>query len=173
MASHSGLGLASAYGIIENHRGIVNVESHVGEGSIFEIHLPATEGEVVQVKEVPKPRERKGTGTILFVDDEEDIAIGMRRTLEKLGYNVLSANSGDDALEIYEKYMDKVDLVILDVIMPGMGGGDVFDKLKALNSDVKVLLSSGYSLDGPAQLIMDRGCNAFIQKPFVSATLSE
>jgi len=171
MAHGSGMGLASAYGIIKNHDGIITVDSEVGKGTTFDIYLPAADEEIVEVKEVAN-EERKGTGTILFVDDDEGIADVGCRVLGKLGYDALVASSGVEALKLFVENQDKIDLVILDMIMPVMSGGEVFDRLKELNPNVKVLLSSGYSLDGPAKEIMERGCDAFIQKPFDRETLS-
>lgn len=107
-----------------------------------------------------------GTGTVLFVDDEE-IVVGVgKQMLQKLGYSVLIARSGQEAVEVYKNNPDDVDLVLLDMIMPGMEAGDIYDRLKSINPAIKVLLSSGYSLDQKAGAIIDRGCNGFIQKPF-------
>jgi two-component system, cell cycle sensor histidine kinase and response regulator CckA len=92
--------------------------------------------------------------------------------LQKLGYEVLIARRGKEATETYEKNKDKIDMVILDMIMPDMSGGDTFDRLREINPDIKVLLSSGYSLNGQAIEILDRGCDAFIQKPFNMLQLS-
>jgi CheY-like chemotaxis protein len=108
----------------------------------------------------------KGRETILLVDDEEMIADIGKRMLEKLGYRVLLAESGTNALNVYENHRDSIDMIILDMIMPGMGGSETFDRLKAMEPSVRVLLSSGYSLNGQASQIMKRGCNGFIQKPF-------
>ncbi|MEE8433550.1 MAG: response regulator, partial [bacterium] len=173
MASGSGLGLASAYGIIKNHEGIITVDSKVGKGTTFDIYLPATDEEKIEIEESPKAEQWKGTGTILFVDDEEGLVNSVRRVLGILGFDVLVASSGNEALEAYEKNMDKIDLIILDMIMPGMSGGAVFDQLKELNPNVKVILSSGYSLEGEAREIMDRGCDGFLPKPFDFDALSE
>jgi len=107
-----------------------------------------------------------GTDTVLLVDDEE-IVVGVgKQMLEKLGYSVLIARSGQEAVDVYKNRPDDVDLVLLDMIMPGMEAGDTYDKLKSINPAIKVLLSSGYSLDQKAGAIIDRGCNGFIQKPF-------
>ena len=107
-----------------------------------------------------------GTDTVLIVDDEE-IVVGVgKQMLEKLGYSVLVARSGQEAVDVYKNRPDDVDLVLLDMIMPGMEAGDTYDKLKSINPAIKVLLSSGYSLDQKAGAIIDRGCNGFIQKPF-------
>ncbi len=173
MAHGSGLGLASAYGIIRNHAGIITVDSEVGKGTTFDIYLPATDKEITEIKEAAR-EVRKGTGTVLLVDDEEGNLTGVRMNLEMaLGYKSLTAKSGAEAIKVYAKNKDEINLVILDLIMPGMGGGETFDKLRELNPKVKVLLSSGYSLEGEAAEVMERGCNGFIQKPFDPEELSE
>ena len=101
-----------------------------------------------------------------MVDDEEMIIDVGTRMLNKLGYDVLSAVSGEEAIEVYNQNQLKIDLVILDMVMPQISGGEAFDRLRKLNPDVSVILSSGYSIDGQATEILDRGCRAFIQKPF-------
>ena len=103
---------------------------------------------------------------ILLVDDEEMVADIGKDILEKMGYTILVAFSGAEALKIFNANRDKVKLVILDMIMPDMSGGETFNRLKAIKPDAKILLSSGYSLNGRASKIMKRGCNGFIQKPF-------
>jgi two-component system, cell cycle sensor histidine kinase and response regulator CckA len=172
MGRGTGLGLASAYGIIKNHGGVINVYSEKGEGSSFSIYLPASSKSVE--KEVTTPtRLKKGKGTLLLVDDEEMILDVGAAMLKKLGYTVHIAGNGDEALQFYQEQGETIDLVILDMVMPKMGGGEVFDRLKAIDSAVKVLLSSGYSINGKASEIIDRGCVGFIQKPFNLAQLSE
>ena len=107
-----------------------------------------------------------GTETVLLVDDEE-IVVGVgKQMLQKLGFSVLIARNGQEAVDVYKNIPDDVDLVLLDMIMPGMEAGDTYDRLKSINPAIKVLLSSGYSLDQKAGAIIDRGCNGFIQKPF-------
>jgi CheY-like chemotaxis protein len=93
--------------------------------------------------------------------------------LQHLGYTVLEAGNGKEAVEIYRENKDRIDLVILDMIMPGLGGGAVYDCIKEINDSARVLLSSGYSVEGEAQKILERGCNGFIQKPFRLQGLSE
>ncbi len=96
----------------------------------------------------------------------------MQSMLEALGYTVLSEKRGKDAIETYKKNKDGIDLVILDMVMPEMGGDETYDRLKKIDPNIKVLLSSGYSIEGLANTIMDRGCNGFIQKPFGIKDLS-
>ena len=167
----TGLGLASAYGIVKNHRGIINVYSEIDKGSAFNIFLPASTKEVKQDM-LMNQKSLKGTGTILLVDDEDMIIDVCSQILASLGYMPLLARSGKEAIDVYQRNRDRIVMVILDMIMPGMGGGETYDRLKKIDSEIRVLLSSGYSLDGQASEIIDRGCNGFIQKPFNVIQLS-
>ena len=167
----TGLGLASAYGIVKNHDGIIRAESQPGQGATFSIYLPASEKAVSQ----EKPEEVKileGTETILLVDDEQLIIDVAVQILKKVGYQVLVARGGDEAIAVFRKNKMTIALVILDLVMPDMGGSEVYDQLKAIDPAVKVLLSSGYSRTGKAAEILNRGCNGFIQKPFNVKDLS-
>ena len=172
MGRGTGLGLASAYGIIKNHGGHINVYSEKGRGTTFNIYLPATDKTVE--KEVRKPRElRQGSETILLVDDEDiTVEVGGEILIE-LGYKVITARNGHEAITAYKENREKIDLVILDMIMPDMGGGQTYDELKKIDPNIKVLLSSGYSISGEASEILERGCNDFIQKPFNMKQLSQ
>ena len=172
LASGTGLGMASAYGIIKGHGGYIDVDSKKGEGTTFSIYLPATEKDLEE-KKVSSDEFVKGKGTVLLVDDEEMILDAVEEMLKHLGYEVLLAKDGQEALGLYKKNQDEVDLVLLDMVMPIMGGGKTFDRMKEINSDVKVLLSSGYSIEGEAKEILKRGCDAFIQKPFKPEQLSQ
>jgi len=115
----------------------------------------------------------KGEGTVLLVDDEEIIINVGKPMLQKIGYRTLVAKSGNEALKIYQQKKGRISLVILDMIMPEMGGGETYDRLKAINPEIKVLLSTGYSINGQAAEILKRGCNGFIQKPFNMEELSQ
>jgi len=169
----TGLGLASSYGIIRNHGGIIDVKSEKGKGSTFDIYLPAVESKVRDQRSEVSEGIKPGTETILIVDDEEIIIDVSPEMLTELGYEVLTARSGEEALEQYRINRDKIDLVILDMIMPDMGGGETYDRLKQIDPKIMVLLSSGYSIDGQATDILKRGCNGFIQKPFNLEILSK
>ena len=174
MGRGTGLGLASVYGIIKGHGGYINVHSRKDQGATFAVYLPASAKEVRHEKAEPVVETvAKGTGTILLIDDEEMIIKVGEELLQELGYSVIAARSGEEAVKLYNKNRDKIDLVVMDMIMPGMGGGETFDRLKAVNPDVKVLLSSGYSINGQASKILERGCDGFIQKPFNLNQLSE
>ena len=128
---------------------------------------------MIEEKKVLSDELVKGKGTVLLVDDEEMVLEAGKELLNHLGYEVLLAENGREALELYKKNQDKIDLVLLDMVMPVMGGGEAFDRMKEINTNVKVLLSSGYSLEGEAKEILKRGCNAFIQKPFKMEQLSQ
>jgi len=165
MGRGTGLGLASVYGIVKSHGGHIDVSSEKEKGTTFTLYLPASEKKAVQEKAMPAEMS-SGTGTILLIDDEKMILDVGCELLEELGYTVLPALSGREALEIFQKNSTKIDLVIMDMIMPGMSGGETFDRLRNINQNIKVLLSSGYSLNGQATKILRRGCDGFIQKPF-------
>jgi len=170
----TGLGLSSAYGIIKNHGGIINVYSEKGAGATFNIYLPAVEAVIsVERPEAGEKEIQLGHETVLLVDDEDMIIDVGQEILKEMGYKVLVARGGKEAIEVYKKDKDRIALVILDMIMPDMGGGEVYDTLKELNPDIKVLLSSGYSISGQATEILERGCDGFIQKPFNMRQLSE
>ncbi len=172
MGEGTGLGLASVFGIIKKHKGIITVDSQVGRGTTFSIYLPAAR--ILQrPKKKDKPRviasgkhPEKGSGTILVVDDEEYILNADKAMLKELGYEVLLANGGKEALRIFDENKDRINLLILDLIMPDLSGEIVYDRIKALRPDVRVILSSGYSIEGQAESILKRGCDGFIQKPY-------
>jgi PAS domain S-box-containing protein len=168
----TGLGLASAYGIIKNHNGIIRVYSEMGHGTTFNIYLPVSEGEEVNT-EVIKTDMVKGNEAVLLVDDEEGPIMVEELMLKELGYQVIPARSGKEAIELYQNNNNAFDLVALDMIMPEMSGKETYERLKELDPDVKVLLVSGYSLNKQVEELMDLGCNGFIQKPFDILQLSQ
>lgn len=172
MGRGTGLGLASAYGIIRNHDGIINVYSEKGEGATFNIYLPASEREVTKETELVGELV-KGTETVLLVDDEQMVIDVGRSMLEEIGYKAIVAEGGQAAIDLYQENSEEINVVILDMIMPDISGGETYDRLKEINPDIKVLLCSGYSINGQATEILNRGCNGFIQKPFKLKDLSQ
>ena len=171
MGRGTGLGLASVYGIVKGHGGYIDVNSRKGRGTTFSIYLPASE------KRVSKPVKGgeqviEGSETILLVDDEETVLDLGAQMLEQLGYTVIEAKGGAEAIEIYKIRREDIDLVMLDMIMPEISGGEVCVAMKEINPHVRVLLSSGYSIEGQASAILKRGCDGFIQKPFSVERLS-
>ncbi len=161
----TGLGLASAFGIITNHSGIIVVESKLGSGSTFIIYLPASDEEP-EVETPPVDTITSGDETILVVDDESYILDVGQLMLQGLGYSVITAGDGQAAIDIYTELKNEIDLVILDLVMPDMGGEIVFEKIKQIRPDVKVLFASGHYIDERAQTLMQSGSSDFLQKPY-------
>ncbi|MCU0539397.1 MAG: response regulator [Desulfobacterales bacterium] len=172
--SATGLGLSSVFGIVQNHHGFVTVRSGKGRGTTFRVFLPAAAPAPARAAAAPAaPNGRERPATLLLVEDEEMVAAIADQMLTRLGHKVFLAGSGAEAVAIYKEQRDKIDLVILDMIMPGMSGAEAFEQLKTIDPQVKVLLSSGYSLNGQAAAILNRGCRGFIQKPFTIDQLSQ
>ncbi len=192
MGKGTGLGLASVYGIVKAHGGYIDVESKKGHGTTFSIYLPASHKKGLIKEKQLLEKILKGKETILLVDDEDMIIDVGQEVLKALGYKVLIARGGKEAIEIVskahrakskeqegkERYAPSAmppapDMVLLDMVMPDMGGGETYDRMREINPDIKVLLLSGYSIDGQAKEILDRGCDGFIQKPFNMKQLSQ
>ena len=167
----TGMGLASVYGIIKNHAGFIGVESELGKGTTFTLLLPATERQVAEEK-APVAVIQHGTGTILVVDDEAQVVKVCARLLQAFGYEVLTAPGGTQALELVRQYGTKISLVLLDMTMPEMSGRQTYEAMQKIVPGIKVLLSSGSSIEGHARELLDSGCNGFIQKPFDAVALS-
>lgn len=163
----TGLGLATAYGIIKGHGGIINIYSEKGHGTAVTIYLPISERSADKsdkTSAIHEVRTKKG-GTILLVDDEQINIDVTRELLETNDYQVITALNGFEAVEIFKRNQSAIDVVILDMMMPGMDGGETFDRLRAIDAGVKVILSSGYGITGQVREVIDRGCRGFVQKP--------
>jgi len=169
----TGLGMAMVYGIVRNHGGFVDLHSEVGKGTTVQVYLP------VPVESQPQPEGEVATGVaegsgelILVVDDEEPLCNLLREVLTRRGYRVLVARSGEEAIDLYQQWREEVDLVILDMVMPGMSGSEVFEALLRLNPRTRVLLSSGYTQEGAAGELLRKGARGFLQKPYLITELT-
>lgn len=161
----SGLGLSVVYGIVKGHEGFMTVDSQPGRGTAFRVYFPVSGKPEIQESGPAVPLH--GSGELIFVvDDEEDIRHFICDVLQGHGYRVLLAANGEQAVDIYKKRGRDIDLVILDMAMPGMGGEEAFLKMKKANPAVKALLSTGYSQEGQASGIIGKGVKGFIQKPY-------
>ncbi len=166
----TGLGLSTVYGIVKQYGGFICVESEVEKGATFSVYLPMTEEEGEGEEEKVAQGDMRGRGKILLVEDNKEVRISTKALLEVLGYEVISASCGREALDIYSKAL-RIDLVISDVVMPSMNGREFVAKLKEREGDVKVLFMSGYTDDMILrQGIRHKGVN-FLPKPFSLAEL--
>lgn len=168
----SGMGLAMVYGIVKNHGGTIRVYSEEGVGTTFKVYWPLARGVT------PAPMSAKletpifGRGRILLVDDEEVVRTTTEELLRSIGYEVVTASNGQEAVEYYRQFGHQIDLVLIDLVMPRLGGGDCFRMLKAINPNVKAILTTGYGLNEAAQQLLDEGMMGFLQKPYQIGELS-
>ena len=172
MGRGTGLGLASVYGIVKGHDGYIDVESVPGAGTTFRIYFPVSQKQAEEESNPATESVLRGEETVLFVDDEDEIVKVSKALLEVIGYRVITAGSGQEALLVYEQRRDEIDIVLLDMIMPGMNGAQVYEQLKMINPEVRVLLLSGYNRDREASSLLAGQCDGFIQKPFKIQDLS-
>ena len=167
-----GMGMAAVYGIVKNHDGWIYVDSELGKGTTVRIYLPAIEIEI----EKPEDAEAEtpaGSGTILMIEDEDMVIDVTRTMLEMLGYRVMVAKTGKDAIHIAETFDGQIDLALLDIKLPDISGINLYPLIMKARSNLKVIVWSGYSIDGPAREILDAGAQDFLHKPFTFAALSE
>jgi CheY-like chemotaxis protein len=161
-----GLGLAVVYGIVQNHGGFLDVRSQVGKGSTFEIYLPAEESE--ETKKSPELRSKElaqGHGNVLVVEDEPQVRQMAVRTLQRCGYKVTMAENGLHAISLYQSNKKDIDLIILDMVMPKMGGRECFRRLKEIDPKVKVLCITGYTTEGSYSDLLKEGVLGILEKP--------
>jgi PAS domain S-box-containing protein len=162
----TGLGLAMVFGIVKAHGGWITVVSQVGQGSVFQVYLPATEATAKVEPEPERPIIRGGHECVLVVDDEELVRNLVRAILNRWGFTVLTAADGLEALNLYRQKASEIDLVLLDYNMPQMTGLQVLQSLRAVNPQIPVIFSSGRWTPGDAQELLDAGARAFVAKPY-------
>ena len=168
----TGLGLAMVYGIVKSHCGHITCNTEVDSGTTFYIYLPAIEGTVGEEPgDEPAAISFCGDETILLVDDESTIRDFGEQLLTRYGYKVFTASDGESALALYARMMPQISLVVLDMFMPGMGGQRCLEKLVGMNTDVKVLIASGYTTKEAREKAMASGACGFVDKPYGVTTL--
>lgn len=167
----TGLGLAASFGIIKQHRGAIFAYSEVGVGTVFHILLPISE----QFKPISERAERpaQGQGVILLIDDEEIILSTVSAILKELGYEVITAGNGEEGIKIFSAEKEKIDLVIVDMIMPKMNGKECYMKLRQICPDVRIILASGFSKEEDLTEMKENGLCGFLQKPYGTNELSQ
>ena len=170
----TGMGLAMVYGIVQNHGGFIEVDSALGCGTTFRLYFPeAREPEPRSLQKAGGEMVEPGSGTILVIDDEDTVRTVATAFLEELGYRVLTASDGKEAVEVFRASPEPIDLVIIDMVMPAMGGRECFRALKAIRPGLKAVLSTGYDFNAAVQEILDEGMRGFVQKPYQLRQLSE
>lgn len=169
-----GLGLTVVYGIVRNHNGFIDVVSEPGRGTSFEIYLPSSATHIAgDDRDAYASSITAGEGGVLLVDDEEQIRQMGSRVLERAGYRVYAAANGKEALELYRRSWQDVDVVILDVVMPEMDGRACFERLREVNPEAKVLVMTGYTSDGSVREFLSKGAVGIVEKPFEIQELTE
>ena len=168
--------MAATYGIVKNHDGWVSVDSKLDKGTTVKIFLPAVEAPVTEdlkTESSPETELIKGKGTILVIDDEEAVIKVTNMILKRLGYYVLEAQTEEQALEVVRTFDGDIDLALLDNLLSGISNTIIYEMLMKARPNLKVIVVSGDSIDGPARKVLDAGADDYIQKPFTMSELSE
>ncbi len=167
MGQGTGLGLASVYGVVKNHGGYIRVDSQPGRGATFTFLFPASDNILIESPaDAEAGRIATGGKKILLVDDEAPILMFCAEMIETLGYEVLTASNGQDAVKTFSRMHDEIELVLLDMVMPVMNGAEVFEQLKSIDPQLKVIIASGYGANAHTEKILAQGSHAILKKPY-------
>ena len=173
MGRGTGLGLATVYGVVKQHGGFIYAYSEPGSGTIFRLYFPAAAGALEPPEVKREDESQKDSGTILLADDHEGLRESAREMLEGLGYRVISANNGMEAVKLFQENTDQIDLVILDVVMPSLSGPDAYSQISAIRPGTKAIFTSGYSAETASlKLAVEKG-TPILQKPYSMRSLSQ
>lgn len=162
----TGLGLATVYGVVQQHQGFISVDSELGKGTVFRVCIPQKSAPPLAAAHGTAPRTMAGTETLLIAEDEETLRELAVITLSKLGYLVLTARNGQEALRLFEQHQDRISAVVLDLVMPLMGGQEAFEKMRSLKPRLKAVFTSGYASDSFALDDAMKKDAALLQKPY-------
>lgn len=173
LAYKTGLGLAVVHGLVQSNGGRIHCDSKPGQGTTFRVYLPALAQALTPVSAAAGPYIADGKETILLVDDEELVRELGTRFLTRMGYTVIVAQDGGEALTFYEQKQTEISLIILDLIMPKMGGEQCLERLRQINPRVKVVIASGHSEAKKSEELIAAGARGFVSKPFGHAELSK
>jgi CheY-like chemotaxis protein len=168
-----GLGLAAVLGIVRGHKGAIKVYSTPGRGTTFKVLFPASGQMATRPAPRPDVHEAPMGKSVMVVDDEMIVRRTAKAMLERHGYSVVLAENGKEAVELYKVLADKIDLVLLDMTMPIMGGEETFRLMKGIHPDVRVVLSSGYNEVEAVRRFTGKGLAGFLQKPYSALTLAD
>lgn len=166
------MGLAAVYGAVKSHEGSINVYSEAGRGTTFRVYLPLAGSSHKRRGAAAVPTDAAGKH-VMVVDDDDTARTTAESILSEMGYTVSTFPTGEDAIACYVGAWKEIDVVVLDMAMPAMGGPDTFRAMKRINPDIRAVLSSGHTLDGEAQELLDEGVLSFVEKPFSLDDLSQ